>query len=191
VESLEGFERLMRSWFRHLRAENKASRTLETYGEAVGQFVQFLGREGIFEVGAIEAAHIERFIGDLLATRSSATANNRFRVLQQFFSWLHEEEHVPQNPMTRLRPPQVPEKPVPVLEVTDLKALLKTCESKSFEDRRDEAVIRLLADTGIRKGELVGLTVADVDLDRGDDPQQGRANGFAVHRLGKAGPTVV
>jgi len=124
LESLEGFERLMRSWSRHLRAENKAPRTLETYGEAVGQFVQFLGREGIFQVGAIEAAHIEKFIGDLLATRSSATANNRFRALQQFFVWLREEEHVPQNPMTHLRPPHVPEKPVPVLEVTDLKALL-------------------------------------------------------------------
>ncbi len=168
MESLEGFERLMRSWSRHLRAENKAPRTLETYGEAIGQFVQFLGREGIFEVGAIEAAHIEKFIGDLLATRSSATANNRFRALQQFFSWLHEEEHIFENPMARLRPPHVPEKPVPVLEVADLKALLKTCETKSFEDRRDEAVIRLLADTGIRKGELVGLTVVDVDLDRGE-----------------------
>jgi len=94
VESLEGFERLMRSWSRHLRAENKAPRTLETYGEAVGQFVQFLGRESIVEVGDIEAAHIEKFIGDLLSTRSSATANNRFRALQQFFSWLHEEEHI-------------------------------------------------------------------------------------------------
>src|SRR5262249_38807029 len=35
----------------------------------------------------------------------------------------------------------------------------------SFEDRRDEAIIRLLVDTGMRRGELLGITTADVELD--------------------------
>ena len=169
MESVDGgFERLARSWARHLRAENKSPRTMETYGEAVGQFVQHVGQEGVVDVRDVEAAHVEGFIGDLLAVHSPATANNRFRALQQFFGWLHAEEYIPENPMARLRPPHVPEKPVPVLEVEALKALLKTCQTKSFEDRRDEAVIRLLADTGVRKGELVGLKAPDVDLDTGE-----------------------
>jgi integrase len=33
-------------------------------------------------------------------------------------------------------------------------------------DRRDEAIVRLLLDTGMRRGECAGLTVADVDLDQ-------------------------
>ena len=65
---------------------------------------------------------------------------------------------------------------MPVLEVDDLKALLKTCQTKSFEDRRDEAVIRLLADTGIRKGELVGLKAPDVDLDTGEIVVMGKGH---------------
>jgi integrase len=69
--------------------------------------------------------------------------------------------------MARLRPPHVPEKEFKVLGIDDLKALLKTCGSRSFEDRRDEAVLRLLADTGIRKSELTGLNVGDVDVDGG------------------------
>jgi hypothetical protein len=40
VERLSRFERLTRSWSRHPRTENKSPRTLETYGEAVGQFVK-------------------------------------------------------------------------------------------------------------------------------------------------------
>jgi integrase len=44
-------------------------------------------------------------------------------------------------------------------------------------DRRDEAVVRLMAETGLRAGEVLGLQVADVDL------QQGRA----VVRRGKGG----
>jgi hypothetical protein len=61
VESLGGFERLTRSWSRHLRAGNKSPRTLETYGEAVGQFVKHVAREGVVDVGDVEVAHIENF----------------------------------------------------------------------------------------------------------------------------------
>src|SRR5712691_6300935 len=67
--------------------------------------------------------------------------------------------------MARLKPPHVPEKPVPVVAEEQLRLLLATCRGRSFEDRRDEAIIRLLADTGIRRGELLGLSVDDVLFD--------------------------
>ena len=130
VESLGGFEWLTKSWSRHLRVENKSPRTLETYGEAVGQFVEHVGRDGVVDVGAVTIAHIEGCIADLLAVHSPATANNRFRALQQFFRWLQAEEYISENPMARLRPPHVSEKPIPVLGVDDLKALLKTCQTE-------------------------------------------------------------
>lgn len=52
-----------------------------------------------------------------------------------------------------------------VLSEDDLRALLGTCASRSFEDVRDQAIIRLLADTGMRRGELLGIEVDDLDLD--------------------------
>jgi site-specific recombinase XerC len=36
---------------------------------------------------------------------------------------------------------------------------------KGFDERRDNAIIRLFLDTGMRKSELAGLRVSDVDLD--------------------------
>lgn len=68
------------------------------------------------------------------------------------------------DPMDKMRPPHVPEQPVKVLSELDIKRLLATCNSQSFEDRRDEAIIRLLADTGIRRAELLGLRQDDVHL---------------------------
>ena len=38
------------------------------------------------------------------------------------------------------------------------------CKGQSLENRRDEAIIRMFVDTGIRASELVGLSVDDVDL---------------------------
>jgi integrase/recombinase XerC len=46
-----------------------------------------------------------------------------------------------------------------------LRRLLATCAGRSFEDRRDTALILLLVDVGPRRAELMGLTVADVDFD--------------------------
>jgi integrase len=69
--------------------------------------------------------------------------------------------------MEKMRPPMVPERPVPVLSADRLRALVATCSGKSFIDRRDEAILRLFADTGLRLSELAHRTVADVDLDDG------------------------
>jgi site-specific recombinase XerD len=66
--------------------------------------------------------------------------------------------------MVNVRPPIVPEQPVRVLADDELRAVLASCATKGFEDRRDTAIIRLLLDTGIRRDELVGLRVADVDI---------------------------
>jgi integrase/recombinase XerC len=67
--------------------------------------------------------------------------------------------------MEKMRPPMVPERPVPVLTPDQLRTLFASCSGKGFIDRRDEAILRLFADTGLRLSELAHLTAADVDLD--------------------------
>jgi integrase len=69
--------------------------------------------------------------------------------------------------MEHIKPPRVPDKPVPVLREDELRRLLKTCEGRDFYSRRDNAMLRLLIDTGMRRGELAGLRVEDVDFDNG------------------------
>ena len=66
--------------------------------------------------------------------------------------------------MERMRSPQVPEVPVPVLTEAQMKALLKACDGTQFEDRRDTAMIRLFLDSGIRLAGMAGLMVDDIDF---------------------------
>lgn len=63
-----------------------------------------------------------------------------------------------------MTPPFVPEKPVAMPSIDDLRALLKACEGTDFEARRDTAVIRLLADVGPRIGELAPVGVDALDF---------------------------
>ncbi len=112
----------------------------------------------------INRQHVERYLADITATRSPSTAHTRYKALRLFFAWASEEGEVDQNPMANVRSPIVPEKPVRVLSDDELRALLGSCATKSFEDRRDTAIIRMLLDTGMHRDELVGLRLADVDV---------------------------
>ncbi len=157
---------LIPDWKRSLRAENKAANTLEAYGAAADQFVAFLHLQGMpTDATKLTREHVETFIEHLLATRKPATASNRYRALQRLFAYLVDEGEIRDSPMAKLHPPRVLEPETAVLSDEDLKALFAACEGTRFEDRRDMAMLRLLADTGCRSDELTGLKLTDVDRD--------------------------
>jgi len=157
---------LTESFRRSLRAENKSERTVVGYTEALRLLDHYLARQGMPRVAAhIRREHVESFISDLLERYKPATASNRYRALQSFFKWAVEEGELTDSPMARMKPPSVPENPPAMLTDEQLRKLLATCHGKSFEDRRDHAVLRLLIDTGMRRAECAGLTLAEVDLD--------------------------
>lgn len=152
---------------RSLRAANRSPATVDSYSTGIRQFDAFLADHGMpRRVGAIRREHVEAFIEHLLGRSRPATAANRYRSLQQFFRWLTEEGEIPASPMARMKPPTVPEEPPAVLRDEQLDRLWKVTAGTGFEERRDRAIIRLLADTGMRRAELAGLRLEDIDQDQ-------------------------
>ena len=109
--------------------------------------------------------HIESWLADLHSHLAAATVARHYRNLQQLWRWLLDDGEITRSPMERMRPPAVPEQPVPLISETDLVALLAVCKANTFENRRDTAILRLLIDTGMRLSELTGLGVGDLDFD--------------------------
>jgi len=151
-----------------LRAGNKSPATIKTYLAALASFSRFLASRGMPRVlRAIRREHVEAFIVSLQdAGQRPATVSVAYRSLQPFFRWALGENEIETSPMERMRPPIVPEEPPAVLREAELKAIFDACSGPSFEDRRDTAIVRLLLDTGMRRAELAGLRVDDVDLDQ-------------------------
>jgi site-specific recombinase XerD len=173
---------------RHLRSLNRSPKTIETYMESVQKFGDFLVARGMpLAIENIRREHIESFVEELLTRWKPATAANRYHGLQGFFAWAVEEGLLRESPMLKMKPPQVPETPPPVLSQDDLRRLLATCEKgRDLESLRDAALIRLFADTGCRLSELANLRLwyeddrgkklpGDVDIEDRDE----------VHVLGK------
>ena len=161
-------QHLRDSFIRSLRAANKAPRTLETYSEGLDRLIAFLEASGMpTSVSFVTRDHLEAFVADLLDRFKPATASNRYRALSAFFKWCVEEGELAESPMRNMKPPAVPDVPVPVLSSAQLKRLLKVCEGTDFDARRDTAMIRLFLDTGMRRQELTALRVEDVDFEQG------------------------
>lgn len=165
-------ERAAVSFERHLRAENKSPSTVETYLRALEQFRRHVTAQGMPDtVRGVTREHVEDFLVALQdAGAKAATVANRYRSLQQFFRWALDIGEIKESPMARMKPPAIPEAPPPVIREDQIKSLLAACAPtgpSDFDGYRDTAITRLLMDTGMRRGELVGLKVDDIDWDHG------------------------
>jgi site-specific recombinase XerD len=150
----------------YLRATNKSRRTIETYREALDGFTAHLQATSRRPLDQARREDIEAWMTVLLARWKPATAHNRYRGLHAFYRWLEEEEDIP-SPMAKLRPPAVPEQPIPVLGEQQLRTLFAVCAGKDFDARRDTALLMMLLDAGPRRSELLGMRLADIDAEYG------------------------
>jgi site-specific recombinase XerD len=165
ASSVGDLRTLVESWQVSLAAQGKSPNTISVYIPSVRHLIAFLSDSGMPTAASrITREHIEMFIADQLEQHKPATASVRYRSLDQFFKWAQDEGEVRDNPMRNMRPPRVPEDPVPVICEDDLGALLAACAGTWLEDRRDAAMIRFFIDTGCRLGEVTKLRLEDVDV---------------------------
>jgi site-specific recombinase XerD len=157
----------MRSFDRSLRAMHRSPLTRDQYLMSVGQMVEFFAANGLPDVASeVSREHVETFLAHFAETRAPATVQTRYKCLKLFFAFLLEEGEIERDLMANMKPPQIPEVPVPMLSRDQLEALLRTCTARDFVSRRDNAIIRLFVDTGMRRGELANLRMDDLDFDQ-------------------------
>ncbi|WP_156296380.1 tyrosine-type recombinase/integrase [Mycobacterium paragordonae] len=167
---------LLPSWQLAMRAERKSPATVASYSEGVKAFLRWARGANI--TPEISKHTVMAFTADLLESGAeAATARARHMALRRFAAWLAAEGEIDDNPLLGLKPPKLDAKVVNALSDDQLRRLIKACAGKQLIDRRDEAIIRLMAETGLRAGEVIAMQVADLDL------QDGRA----VVRRGKGG----
>src|SRR3954464_845075 len=168
---------LLASFRRHLRAASKAPRTIELYSQSVRYFSRWLAEHDRPEnLDELTRHAISAWLAELAENCEPSTVATRLRGMRRFCWWLVVEGELNKAPTEGIEIAVAPDKPVPVLSDAEITALLKTCAvgrgrpgavpRPIFLGRRDEVILRLLLDTGVRVSELCGLKLEDVDLDR-------------------------
>lgn len=158
---------LRESFALHLAA-SRSPKTSRIYLAALDALTRHLAAAGMpTSARAIRREHVESYLAMRRQTVAPTTLSVEYRALAVFWRWAVDEDEVDVSPMGKMTPPRLPDKPVPVVAIADFLKLLKTTEGKAYTDRRDAAILLLLFDTGMRRGELAGLRLEDVDLRAG------------------------
>lgn len=154
-----------------MNAERKSPATLKAYTSTMKAFTRWLeGHERSITVGDITAADCRGFLTDTIEVDqlSSSTTHTRHKGLAVFFRFLDREyvddPIVKRNPMSNVGPPKIEEKQVEIFTDDDMRALLKATSGTNFEARRDNAIIQLFIDTGLRRSELAHITLEHMDM---------------------------
>jgi site-specific recombinase XerD len=95
-----------------------------------------------------------------------------------------EEELIQVNPMANVKKPKLPNKIVKGLESEIIITLLNAFSGRSFNDLRNKAMLLMFLDTGLRLSELAGLTLSDINIEKGIIKIIGKGNKERYARIG-------
>ena len=165
---------------RYLVEEKKASpNTSSSYLRDVRQYLQWLEGRGI-PAEAASRGELEAYTGALFSQgKSAATVTRCLASLKSFYRYLLREGVVAENPANRLDHVRVERKLPQILTSQEAALFLAQPDVGEPKGCRDKAMLELLYATGIRVSEIIGLNVADVNLERGTVRCTGR-NGARV-----------
>jgi integrase/recombinase XerC len=164
-------EKELEKYMRYLESVRRLSpHTLRSYRTDLEGFVEFCRRGGIVDPRAVDHGVLRHYLSHL-QTRgySRATVARRASAMKGFFDFLCREGIVEKHPAAVLSPPRRERRLPRVLRVEDVDEALRRQELRVYRTSlRDLALVELLYATGMRVGELVGLKVGDVNMDRGE-----------------------
>ena len=167
----------------YMAIERKYSpRTVEAYRDDLRDFCTFLGLEpDEFRTDLAGEDDIKAWMLYLIEEQkqSPRSVKRKLSALHSFYKWLLRQGLVNKDITRRITPPKV-DKPLPVFfreeevnrAVSNSEAVLQcngptAKRSNSETVQRDDLIISLLYQTGMRQAELLGLTDADIDLAQG------------------------
>jgi integrase/recombinase XerD len=160
----------------YLRLERGQSpRTSEEYARDVELFGAFLEpghpkTAPFLKLKDATPSDVRRFVMELMGPRKYTPTSVRRKIaaLRSYYGLQKREARRSDNPAADVPPPKAPKRLPQVMSEPEVAKLLRTqVQGKNdFQRLRDSAIMELLYASGIRRAELVGLNLSDVDLDR-------------------------
>jgi integrase/recombinase XerC len=162
-------EEYLRQFLQHLRYErNVSDHTLRNYSSDLEQFRDHLtriGRTGQIHVADIDHLTIREWMASLHSLNKKKTSIARkLASLRTFFQFLVREGVLENNPAKLVATPRVERKLPNHLSIEETIRFIETPDIKTDLGKRDRAILEFLYATGIRVGELVNLSLKDVDF---------------------------
>lgn len=169
-----------------MAARGQAPLTVELKRVHLARFLHWARDDGgITNIDEITAPLLERFRQSVFHSRKRdgrplalCTQHQRLVPLRSFCRWLTKFQYLAADPALDFELPRVPlPLPAHVPTPNQVERLIRSCDIGTRSGLRDRAALELFYSSGLRRQELAGLTLLDLDLDLG----------VVFVRLGKGG----
>lgn len=151
--------------------------TLKSYGEDLNEFVNFCTLRGKNKPQDFTLGFIRSFLAGLTQKQPSRnTILRKIATLRSFAGYLLAQGKIEQNPF-KLLPAPKREKLLPkFLTLEESTRLIDTAADKGRHAVRNKALFELIYSSGLRRSEVTGLKIADVDFFNGVIKVLGKGN---------------
>ncbi len=168
------------SFLQYLQTEKRYSpHTIRSYNNDLGQFISYISENSMPEnPGEITSHHIRAWIVSLMDNGiSPVTVHRKISCLRVFFRYLRKEGIIKNDPLEKVVLPKR-KKTLPVFVGEEaLDRLLDDNDfGTDFNGIRNRTIIEMLYLTGMRRAELIGLHIADIDLHESTVKVTGKRN---------------
>ncbi|HEX6797180.1 MAG TPA: tyrosine-type recombinase/integrase [Ktedonobacterales bacterium] len=172
---------LVTAYLEDLQVRNYKPKTIHGYAKNLSMFVNWAETQSATTLADLNPDLVKRYIrylqekpkyaergyATLGAERVSAAAiRNYIRDVKTFARWLAEEHYTPTHVLAAVKTPKADETPIEPFTDEELERIFGALDTTEMIDLRDYVLLHTLWDTGMREGELVNLTLDDVDLMR-------------------------
>ena len=171
--------RYMEDHFEWMLVTGYSADTVRARRQALRKFIRWADERGLGDPREITRPMLERYQRFLYYYRkpegkdagAPLTIGMQYQYLaplKTWFRWMSREHHILANPAADLDLPRQPKRlPRSVPSVQEVEAILAEAEPGTAQGLRDRALLETLYATGLRRMELAGAAIYDVDLGRG------------------------
>ena len=171
----QGFAAMAEAFFTSMQVTNYSPATIRNRYVYLRYFIAWCDERGISRPSEVTRAVLERYQrylyhyrkqnGDPLSFRSQSL---RLSSLKAFFSYLAKHHLILYNPASEIElPKQEKRLPRHVMTQAEAETVLNTADTGEPLGIRDRAMMELIYCTGMRRMELSGLKLYDIDAERG------------------------
>lgn len=171
----DGIARRATEYLEWLLIKNYSERTVAAREIYLRFFITWCDQRGLGRPQEITRPILERYARHLYHYRNQRSGRplsfrsqrDRLVPVRAFFKWLAQQYYLLSNPASELVMPKMEHRlPRSVLSIAEVEAVLSVPDTSDDIGLRDRALMELFYSTGIRRRELMELTIYDLDRER-------------------------